>query len=136
MFVQLTRYNADDVPSPVFVNTELVDVVRPGRRGTFVGIVGSTALHVREQIDEVMSLLQPRSEDRVGRHPLYRVTLLQYQQLVLDADAVARSRGDEHGLSDALDKRGQPYVSEWADRLITKAKEDLAAANGEAVTHA
>lgn len=126
MFVQLTGRDADDRPFPVFLNPSLVDIVRPAGSGTYVGLVGESAIRVSEQIDEVMSLLQPEPAGHHGQHPLYAAVLKQYQQLVLDADALARARGDEHGLSDALDNHGQPYVSEWADRLISKAREDLA----------
>lgn len=58
MFIQLTDRDADDRPFPVWVNPAYVDMVRPAKSGTYVGIVGASAMHVYEQIDEVMALLQ------------------------------------------------------------------------------
>lgn len=61
MFVQLTGLDTDDRPFEVFINTALVDIVRPAKSGTFIGLVGplgESSIHVREQIDEVMALLQ------------------------------------------------------------------------------
>lgn len=126
MFIQLTGRDADDRPFPVFVNPAHVDLVRPAKSGTYVGLAGDGGVvHATEQIDEVMALLQPTPADRPHQERPHSAALREYQRLILDADAVARARGDEHGLSDALDGRGQPYVSEWAGRLIAEAREDL-----------
>ncbi|MGE5590984.1 MAG: hypothetical protein ACM3ZA_10265 [Bacillota bacterium] len=58
MFIKLTGVDSDDRPYPIFVNPTHVDMVRPFRTGSFVGFVGSPAIRVQEQIDEVMALLQ------------------------------------------------------------------------------
>jgi hypothetical protein len=40
------------------------------------------------------------------------------RNLLSDADDIARRRGEEHGLCDAIDNEGQPYQSEGlASRL-------------------
>ncbi len=45
------------------------------------------------------------------------------QQLLLDADEVARQRGDEFGLCDAMNNGGQPYPSASNAELLQKLKD-------------
>ncbi len=45
------------------------------------------------------------------------------QQLLLDADEVARQRGDEFGLCDAMNNGGQPYPSASSAELLQKLKD-------------
>lgn len=45
------------------------------------------------------------------------------QQLLLDADEVARQRGDECGLCDAMNNGGQPYPSASSAELLQKLKD-------------
>ncbi len=50
-----------------------------------------------------------------------RAELHALRNLVIDADGVARQRGDKYGLCDQTDNRGRPYPSQWAANLIGRA---------------
>lgn len=40
------------------------------------------------------------------------------EQVILEADKVARKRGDKYGLCDSIDNFGNPYPSQWAADII------------------
>lgn len=42
----------------------------------------------------------------------------QFAQALLNADAVARARGDRFGLCDCVDNAGNPYPSQWLTDLL------------------
>jgi len=44
------------------------------------------------------------------------------RQLVVDADTIARKRGDRYGLCDCIDSAGNPYPSPWSAELIRRVK--------------
>jgi len=49
----------------------------------------------------------------------------QFAQALLNADAVARARGEKYGLCDCVDKRGNPYPSQWLSNLLNEAREQM-----------
>jgi hypothetical protein len=46
----------------------------------------------------------------------------QLAQALLNADTVARMRGDQFGLCDCIDNAGNPYPSQWLANLLTHAR--------------
>jgi hypothetical protein len=48
--------------------------------------------------------------------------ILAAYRLIVDADGVARRRGDAYGLCDSIDNTGQPYPSGWAADLVMLAR--------------
>jgi hypothetical protein len=49
----------------------------------------------------------------------------EYAEILLNADAVARARGDRFGLCDCIDKNGNPYPSAWLEGLLEEARNIL-----------
>lgn len=47
-----------------------------------------------------------------------RETIATLRQLLIDADAVARQRGDSFGLCDSVDNSGRPYQSAGSDSIL------------------
>lgn len=45
-------------------------------------------------------------------------------QALLEADCIARKRGDVFGLSDCIDNDGQPYQSAWLGQLLQSVTHD------------
>lgn len=50
-----------------------------------------------------------------------RIELDQTYRLLLEADTVARKRGDKYGLCDEIDNDGKPYPSAWGERIRERA---------------
>jgi hypothetical protein len=47
----------------------------------------------------------------------------QFAQALLNANVVARQRGDRFGLCDCVDNAGNPYPSQWLADLLAFARE-------------
>lgn len=51
-----------------------------------------------------------------------RPQIADFAQALLEADLVARKRGDRFGLCDQLSERGDPYPSQWLADLLDEAR--------------
>ena len=54
--------------------------------------------------------------------PLAGQEAQQFAQALLNADHVARARGDRFGLCDCVDNAGNPYPSQWLADLLEFAR--------------
>lgn len=52
-------------------------------------------------------------------------TTKQFAQALLNADTLARARGERFGLCDCADNEGNPYPSQWLADLLAYARETL-----------
>ena len=75
----------------------------------------------QDQLAKENAILQARCHKlEANAHALER-EIEQLRQLVVNADAVSRSRFEYYGLCDCIDNAGGPYPSQWAADLIERA---------------
>lgn len=65
--------------------------------------------------------IDPRIAELEAENKRLREDLLQFAQLLADADHVSRERFEYYGLCDQIDNNGRPYPSQWSAELLVKA---------------
>lgn len=56
--------------------------------------------------------------------------LEQAYRLILEANETALKRGDKYGLCDSIDRRGNPYPSQWGADILHRASDYIAEVDG------